>query len=434
MNAQNRRSADIIINRADGMHARTPGILAIVIATACLIAAPQLSAVDFTRDLKPILETKCLSCHNPNNTKGKLSLASPSERLSELIVAGNPDESRLFEVTLPVSEGDRPEMPEKGAPMTDEERAHLRQWIASGAIWPEGVTLREASKADGSWWAYQPLREQTPPEMPPNHAASAPQNPIDAFLLDKLSEKNLTMNPTADRRTLIRRATYDLTGLPPSSNDVDAFVNDPSPQAYEELLHRLLDSPRYGERWGRHWLDVVRFGESIGFERNDIINDAWPFRDYVIRSINDDKPFDQLIREHLAGDVFGADNPNVAVGSAFLVAGPFDDVGNQDAVQIAQIRANTLDEIITATGEAFLGMTLGCARCHDHKFDPIKQEDYYGLYATFSGVRHKSVPLATPAQKAERAAQLKPLNAKISELEAAQKELAESVMKRARSS
>ena len=420
-----------ITNRTEEMRAGFRGIREFVLAAASLAFVPQLSATEFIQDVKPILEKKCLSCHNPNNTKGELSLASPSELLSELIVAGKPDESRLFEVTLPGANGERPEMPEEGTPLTNKERSHLREWIATGAIWPEGVTLHEASRADGSWWAYQPLRGETPPSRPLGHAATALENPIDAFLLAKLSKKKLIMNPPADRRTLIRRATYDLTGLPPSPKDVDAFVNDPNPGAFEELLDRLLASPRYGERWGRHWLDVVRFGESIGYERNDIINDAWPFRDYVIRSINDDKPFDQFIREHLAGDVFGADSPDVAVGSAFLVAGPFDDVGNQDEVQKAQIRANTLDEVIRATGEAFLGMTLGCARCHDHKFDPIKQADYYGLYATFSGVRHKSVPLATPTEKAERAARLKPLNAKVSELEATQKTLAQAIMKRA---
>jgi hypothetical protein len=397
--------------------------LALVLSGIGSAFTPRLSATDFVHDLKPILETKCLSCHNPNNPKGKLSLASPSDRLSDLIVAGQPNKSRLYEVTLPGAKGKRPEMPEKGEPLTDEERSHLRQWIAEGATWPEGVTLREASKTDGSWWAYQPLGQQMP-------AASG--HPVDAFLRATLSEKNLTMSPPADRRTLIRRATYDLTGLPPNPEDVDAFVKDRNPQAYEALLDRLLASRHYGERWGRHWLDVVRFGESIGFERNDIINDAWPFRDYVIRSLNDDKPFDQFIREHLAGDVFGADDPDVAVGSAFLVAGPFDDVGNQDAVQKAQIRANTLDEIISATSEAFLGMTMGCARCHDHKFDPITQEDYYGLYATFSAVRHKSVPLGTPNQKAERAARLKPLNASMSQLEKTLRELTQGTMKRAR--
>ena len=245
-----------------------PGGLAswhLPLAVVGLALAPQLSASDFIRDLKPVLETKCLSCHNPNNIKGKLSLASPSDRLSRMIVAGKPDESRLYEVTRPGANGDRPEMPEKGAPLTDEERSHLREWIAAGAIWPEGVVLREASKVDGSWWAYQPLRGETPPSMPHDPAAAALENPIDAFLRAKLAEKNLTMNPHADRRTLIRRATYDLTGLPPSPRDVETFVNDPNPRAYEELLDRLLASPRYGERWGtalagcralrrKHWL------------------------------------------------------------------------------------------------------------------------------------------------------------------------------------
>ncbi|MEM1444099.1 MAG: DUF1553 domain-containing protein, partial [Verrucomicrobiota bacterium] len=189
------------------------------------------------------------------------------------------------------------------------------------------------------------------------------------------------------------------------------------PKAYEDLIDRLLASPHYGERWGRHWLDVVRFGESRGYERNLIINNLWPFRDYVIESINEDKPFDQLIREHLAGDVFGAGDPKVEVGSAFLVAGTYDDVGNQDVDQAAQIRANTLDEIINATSQAFLGMTVSCARCHDHKFDPIAQKDYYQMYATFAGVRHGQRVLATPEEKQEVAALKKPLAAKKAELE-----------------
>ena len=148
------------------------------------------------------------------------------------------------------------------------------------------------------------------------------------------------MNPEAGRRSLIRRATFDLTGLPPGPEEVRAFANDPDPLAYEKLIDRLLASPHYGERWGRHWLDVVRFGESVGFEQNWIIDDLWPFRDYVIRSINEDKPFDILIREHIAGDVLGRDRPEVAIGSAFLVAGPYDSVNNQDEAQKAQIRAN----------------------------------------------------------------------------------------------
>ncbi len=204
-----------------------------------------------------------------------------------------------------------------------------------------------------------------------------------------------------------------MTGLPPTPAEVDAFQNDPRPDAYERLIDRLLASPAYGEQWGRHWLDVIRFGESRGYERNEIINNLWPFRDYIIRSFNEDKPFDQLIREHLAADQLETHDPQVEVGTAFLVCGPYDDVGNQDPVQAAQIRANTIDEMIRATSEAFLGLTIGCARCHNHKFDPILQQDYYGLYATFAGVHHGNRILATPQRQQEFAAAMAPLRAAV---------------------
>ena len=204
----------------------------------------------------------------------------------------------------------------------------------------------------------------------------------------KLFEKGLRPAPPADRRTLIRRVTYDLTGLPPTPEEVDAFVADSSPVAYERLVDRLLASPHYGERWGRHWLDVVRFGESVGFERNIIIDNAWPFRDHVIRSFNADKPFDQLVLDHLAGDVIGRGDPAVEVGTGFLVCGAYDNVKNLDPLLTAQNRANEIDDMIRATSEAFLGLTIGCARCHNHKFDPILQRDYYSLQATFAGVTH----------------------------------------------
>ena len=208
---------------------------------------------------------------------------------------------------------------------------------------------------------------------------------------------------------MIRRLSYDLTGLPPTPEEIAAFEADPSPTSYEALVDRLLASPRYGEQWGRHWLDVVRFGESRGYERNEIIPNAWPFRDYVIRSFNDDKPFDRLVREHLAGDVIGKNQPEVEAGAMFLVCGPYDDVGNQDAAQAAVIRANTLDDVIRATGESFLGLTIGCARCHDHKFDPLSQKDYYALYATFAGVRHGNRVVATASARAAYEAVAGPL-------------------------
>ena len=283
-----------------------------------------------------------------------------------------------------------------------------------------------------TWWSLRPLKvahglgggllRSTP---------AAPANPIDHFVLARLSEQGLQTNPPANRRALIRRATYDLTGLPPTPEEVREIASDPDPVAYEKLIDRLLASPHYGERWGRHWLDVVRFGESIGFERNVITNNLWPFRDYVIRSINEDKPFDRFIREHLAGDVLGKDHPEIEIGSAFLVAGPYDDVTNQDPAQIAQIRANTIDEIIRATSEAFLGLTVGCARCHDHKFDPILQRDYYSLYATFSGVRHGSRVLATVAERATYEVKLDSLVERRDAFQNQRDLLTQTVMKRA---
>jgi len=364
--------------------------------------------IDFVREIAPLLEGRCLRCHQPGNAKGDLSLATPASLLDGgYLVAGRPEASSLVTLITPQGEAP-PAMPKDGAALSPEEVDRLRRWIIEGADWPEGMVLRERSKADGSWWSLQPLATGAPPQVP-----AAPQrwqaDPVDQFLYAELSRNNLAPSPPADRRTLIRRVTFDLTGLPPSPEEIEAFERDPDPAAYERLVDRLLASPRYGERWGRHWLDVVRFGESRGFERNEIINNAWPFRDYVIRSLNDDKPFDRFLREHLAGDLLGPNDPEVEIGTTFLVAGPWDDVGNQDPVAAAQIRANTLDEIIRTAGEAFLGLTVGCARCHDHKFDPVRQSDYYALYAIFAGVRHQPREIATLEARRQREERLGPL-------------------------
>ncbi|QXD25848.1 DUF1553 domain-containing protein [Opitutia bacterium ISCC 51] len=373
-----------------------------VFATLVVVLSAGLSSlngVDFEKDVVPVLEAKCLGCHNPNILKGDFSMTTKEDILAvgdDILIPGDAEGSMLYWITVPF-EGDPPEMPEDGEALTEAEASLLAEWINEGAEWPEGLVLKEASKADKSWWAYQPLKESS-------------KYSIDEYIEAGLKENGLVMNAEADRRTLIRRATYDLIGLPPMPEEVNRFVNDSDPEAYEKLIDRLLASKHYGERWGRHWLDIVRFGESVGYEQNWIIDDLWPFRDYVIRSLNEDKPFDLLIREHIAGDIIGKGDPDIEIGSAFLVAGPYDSVNNQDAAQAAQIRANTLDEIINATGEAFLGMTLTCARCHDHKFDPISQADYYQLYATFAGVRHGVVPWASQEAKQERAQTLKPLN------------------------
>ncbi len=281
----------------------------------------------------------------------------------------------------------------------------------------------EAKRADKSWWSLQPL------------SSTFPHQTIDGFVSEKLSGKNLTLNPPADPRTLIRRMTYDLHGLPPTPQEVDAFLGEASrsPQAaIANLIDRLLASPRYGERWGRHWLDVIRFGESHGFERNIVNDDIWPFRDYVIKSINDDKPFNQFITEHLAGDLIGKDDPQVEIGSAFLVAGPYDDVGNADVVAQKNILAATLDDPITATSGAFLGLTINCARCHDHKFDPIPTEDYYRLRSAFEGMKHGKRVIATAEQRRAFSAATAPLNSELKRLQAEHTALDKAISERAK--
>ncbi|MBI1372119.1 MAG: DUF1553 domain-containing protein [Phycisphaera sp.] len=392
-------------------------------------------AVDFKRGVQPVLEAHCIKCHMPGNAKGELSLATRADVLKggedgAAIQPGDADASHLIKMITPGADG-KAKMPKKGDTLPADAIAKLRAWITSGAAWPDGVVVRERAKADRTWWSLQPLSDAEPPTTPGAPEAWT-RNPIDKFIYAKLAEQHLTPNAPADRRTLIRRVTYDLIGLPPTPEEVEAFVADKSPDAYAKLVDRLLASPHYGERWGRHWLDVARFGESNGFERNVIIDNLWPYRDYVIRSFNDDKPFDRFVREQLAGDVIDGDNVDVAVGTAFLVCGPYDNVGNQDPVQKAQIRANTIDEIVRTTAEAFLGLTVGCARCHNHKFDPIMQADYYALCATFAGVYHGSRDVATPDELKQRAEALAPLNARLKELDAAKAALDKSIAQNAK--
>ncbi len=352
--------------------------------------------IDFSESIVPIFEQHCVSCHSSGNRKGDFSLTTSADlKANEFVIRGDPDGSHLIELVTSQN-GEPPEMPKKGDRLNEDEVATLRSWVSEGAEWPEAVVVKEKPRAGDDWWSLQPIGVNS-------------KTSIDDLIEQRLRTAGLSFSPPSPRKALIRRAYYDLIGLAPTPEEVSAFVEDPNPRAFQVVVDRLLDSPHYGERWGRHWLDVIRFGESIGYERNVIVNNLWPFRDYVIRSINEDKSFHQFIREHLAGDVISPGDSGVAIGSAFLVAGPYDDVGNQDAAQAAQIRANTLDEMIRATSEAFLGLTVGCARCHDHKFDPITQQDYYGLYATFAGIRHGEQTLATPEEIAARESALKPL-------------------------
>jgi len=396
------------------MNPRTMMIAAAVLAGGTLSAAEREGIAFFERHVRPLLVANCYDCHSQEAEKlrGNLFLDSKEgwERGGDsggpAIVPGDPDASLLIR-SVRHEEIDL-EMPPKGPKLSDEEIGHLEAWVRMGAPDPRTGVELEVTRADKSWWSLQPL------------AGEFEHDTIDGFLEAALEEKGLEMNPPAAPRELIRRMSYNVTGLPPTMAEVEAFeaaFREDEDAAVVALVERLLASPRYGERWGRHWLDVVRFGESNGYERNFLIETLWPFRDYVIRSINDDKPFDRFIIEHLAGDVVGAGDPEVEVGTSFLVAGPYDDVRNQDPVAQANIRAATLDDIIRATSGAFLGLTVDCARCHDHKFDPIPTEDYYRMRSVFEGVRHGERVLATKEERNAREEAAEPLLAERKRLE-----------------
>lgn len=311
------------------------------------------------------------------------------------------------------------------------------QVIAESADLRDEFSVTTDRRGGYDWWSLQPLQDSEPPAASDAWA----KHPIDRFVVDRLMKMGLSPSIPASSEVLLRRATYDLTGLPPTLEEAASFLKAcleetgeegvVGDHAYEALLDRLLTSPHYGEQWGRHWLDVARFGESTGFEVNHLIDNAWQYRDYVIESFNADKPFDVFVREQLAGDSVGPGDPAIEVGLTFLVAGPTDIVGNQDPKEAAQIRANTIDEMIRATGEAFLGLTVGCARCHDHKFDAISQKDYYRWYATFSGVRHGDRDVGSDADHAARKEALKPLEEDKRTFEKTRDELIATIMSRA---
>ena len=334
-------------------------------------------------DAPQILARRCLSCHNDATRLGNLSLTSRSSASAVLPA----------KLLARVERGEMP--PGGGLPL--EERATIKQWIEAGAPWE--TTLAVRPRATSSFWSLQPLAN--------------PGGTIDSHLQSALRAKSLSFSPPASRRTLIRRATFDLTGLPPTPAEIDSFLNDPAPNAYEKLIDRLLASPAYGERWGRHWLDVIRYGESHGYEQNHIRPHAWRFRDYVIRAFNQDLPFNRFMMEQVAGDLLAPGDPNVEVATGFLVAGPHDTVGNSNLAAMRQQRADDLDDIVNATASSFLALTVNCARCHDHKFDPIQQLDYYRLAAIFNGVTHADRPVATPEARSAREALTAPLEHQI---------------------
>jgi mono/diheme cytochrome c family protein len=370
------------------------GGIAPLLLVACATGATADDGRTFRDAVATIFEERCVSCHGAHEPKGGFSLTSRKTALAggdsgPAIVPGQPDEGTL----LGYISGDKPEMPKSGAPLGANEVAAIREWISDGAPWPADMTLVDKSKS-GPWWSLKPLDRSAVP----NVDAAWLRTPIDAFVLAKHDELGLHHAPEADRRTLIRRLTFDLHGLPPLPDDVDAFVADDRADAYEQLVDHLLASERYGERWGRYWLDIVHYGESHGYDKDKPRPNAWPYRDYVIRALNTDKPYSRFVLEQLAGDVLFPDDPQATVATGFVAAGPWDFVGHMElregTVDKAIARSNDRDDMLMATMSTFVSLTVHCARCHDHKFDPIPQDDYYRLQAVFAGVDRGDRPYA----------------------------------------
>lgn len=339
----------------------------------------------FETQVRPILDEHCLKCHGSTKQWGSLRLDSRTAILKggdsgPAAVAGEPNESLLIRAVR--HDDENLKMPQDDK-LTDAQIEILSNWVKSGLAFPADSAASKRHR-DPNHWAFISPAEVA---IPPVQNAAWPQSDLDRFVLARLEAKGLSPAPKADKRALIRRVTFDLTGLPPAPAEISAFLNDERPEAYPELIERLLSSPAYGERWGRHWLDIARYADSNGLDENVAHGNAWRYRDYVVRSFNADKPFDQFIREQLAGDQLEASSEELR--NELLTATGFLSIGPKvlAEVNMPKMRMDIVDEQIDTVGRVFLGMTFGCARCHDHKFDPIDTADYYGLAGIFKSTR-----------------------------------------------
>ncbi len=373
--------------------------LVVSVLVVLTLATDTTLAVDFQSEIEPILRTHCIDCHGPDEQNSQLRLDRLASMLAggdsgePAIVRGNPAASHLLRL-IKREEAGR-EMPPDEA-LSETNIQLIEKWIAEGAPTPDSYGPATAA-VELDHWSFQPIQRP------------AKSDSIDGFIQAKLREHGLQPSDEADRRVLIRRLYLVMLGIPPSPDEVEQFVNDDRDDAWTRIVEQILASPHYGQRWASHWLDLVRFGETDGFETNRERPNAWPYRDWVIESFNQDKPYDQFVREQLAGDALGVD-----IGTSFLVAGPRDIVKGQDPLLGQVQRMNELDDMINTTGTAFLGLTTGCARCHNHKFDPISQRDYYSLQAIFAGVNHgdRSLPISRETKE-----QIESLDQEISELQ-----------------
>ncbi len=383
----------------------------VVISAMChsvLIAADRAATDDFERRIRPLLVEHCQACHGPEKQEGGLRLDFRDGWLKggdrgSAIVPGDSEKSLVIRAVR-YSDPDLQMPPQRK--LGDEDIDVLEKWVASGASDPRTVPARSAKYAVAdprTFWSFQTVQPVTPPA---SHLVQGVSSPVDAFILAQLEAKGLSPAPRADARTLVRRAYFDLVGLPPTPTQVDALVSDDSPDAWSKLIDRLLESKQYGERWARHWLDVARYADSGGFETDIYYRNAWRYRDYVVKSFNDDKPYNVFVQEQIAGDELWPDdlvlNGNYTIspeklrhlealtGTGLYAFGPQVHESNMDG---KKIRYETLADWVDTTGSAFLGLTVGCARCHDHKFDPISQRDYYALQAIFAQSKEVEFPV-----------------------------------------
>ena len=370
------------------------------VALFLLIVFPLQSPaakVDFVREVRPIFEKHCYDCHGSSKQKSGLRLDIKSaafkggDGYASIIVPGKSDDSPLVQFIR----GDDKEMlmPPKGSRLSANEIATITKWVDEGAIWPDGVDLAKIEDRRDHW-SFKPLAQPVFPEI---RDKSWPRDPIDQFILARLEKEGLKPALEADRATWLRRVTLDLTGLPPTPEQVSKFVRDKRPNAYPLAVDELLESPRYGERWAQHWLDVVRYADTHGFEVNTERPNAWPYRDYVIRALNKDTPGDRFIREQIIGDQLGEDAATgFLVTASVLLSGQIG--ADEPSKRLA--RQDSLDEIVMNIGQSFMGLSIGCARCHDHKFDPISQREYYAMQAFVAGVEYEDRDMRTPEAKA----------------------------------
>ena len=365
-----------------------------------------------------IFQNHCIRCHGADKKSG-LDLRTREAVLKgglrgAALLPGNSKDSVLYQY---ISGAKSPRMP-IGGELEEDDIEAIESWIDKGAPWPAALTIKllpanfkekEITAEHRQYWAFvKPVRPEIPTIQNPK---SKIQNPIDAFVLAALSQKTLTPSPPADKATLLRRVTFDLTGLPPTPEEIKAFLADKSTSAYEKVVDRLLASPRYGERWAQHWLDVVRFGETNGFELDADRPQAWRYRDYVVNAFNADKPYDRFLQEQIAGDELAPTDFEAQVATGFLRAGPQHVVaGNLDK---AELRQEYLTETMLGLGSGIMGLTVGCARCHDHKFDPILQSDFYKLQAFFAATDNTDFVNATKAEEAAYKAALQPHEIKL---------------------